>query len=145
MLSNNKGFTLIEILLVVTIITLFGFMIFPMNRGLYDRFLLEATAKEIKSALHIAQQLSIDESRNYCVEVFEKSFRVREHKIGGKVAYSQKIDDRIKVMPGYDHRINYNREGTTSYGIFVLSNKQEDKIKLEVLLGTGRVRISSLY
>jgi len=140
----NKGFTLIEILLILSIMTIIFSIVIPINIGLYDRLLLKATAKEIKSSLHMAQQLSLDESRNYCVELFSSNFRVREQVVGGKIVYRQKIDDRIKVLTGYDHRITYNRDGNTAYGCFALENRQKDKIMIEVMIGTGRVRISSL-
>lgn len=144
---RNKGFTLIEVLLTVSIITFLAFIVFPINSGIYDKLLLKSTAKEIRSALYLAQQLSIDESREYRIVFFENSFQIRESKFGGKVVYSQKINDRINLIkgPGCYDSVEYNRNGVTPYAKFLLSNKKGEKIAIDVLIGTGRVRISSVY
>lgn len=145
MINNKEAFTLIEIILVCFIISLFFLFTFPMSRSLYDRYLLKSTAKDIRSTLYLAQQLSIDESRDYGVELFQDSFRIREQLFKGRILPRQKIHNRIRVLPGNSPRIIYNRHGNTSYGYFVLSNRQGDKVKIEAMIGTGRVRISDIY
>lgn len=144
-IKNKKGLTLIELILVSFMISLFFLVTFPMSRKLYDSYLLKLTAKEIRSTLYLAQQLSIDESRDYGVELFQDSYRIREQVFNGKILQRQKINNGIKVMPGNSPRITYNRHGNSSYGYFVLSNKQGEKIKIEAMIGTGKVRISNVY
>lgn len=92
----------------------------------------------------MAQQLSIDESREYRVEILGDSFRVREDKFGGKVVYSKSLNPRISLLHGSDDRFKYNRHGNTGYGNLTIINKSGNKLKIEVMIGTGRVRISSL-
>ncbi len=145
MLRENKGFTLIELLLVISIISLFSSILLPINKGIYDKVLLRITAREIKAALHMAQELSIDESKNYCVELVDNTFHIRERVVGSQIVYRKKINDRIKIRSESDVRITYNRNGVTNYGMFVLHNKENMRIKIDVLIGTGKVRISKIY
>lgn len=145
MIANKKGLTLIELVLVSFMVSLFFLLTFPMNNKLHDRYLLTSTAKEIRSTLYLAQQMSMDESRDYGVELFQESYRIRDQIFNGKILHREKIDDRIKVMPGNSPRITYNRHGNTSYGYFVLSNRQGEKIKIEAMIGTGKIKISNIY
>ncbi|AKL95281.1 prepilin-type N-terminal cleavage/methylation domain-containing protein [Clostridium aceticum] len=145
MLRNQRGFTLIELVITLFLLGILVSVTFPTYNGVYDRFLLQNTANEIKSALYLAQQYSLDESRDYCFELFQDIFRVREQKFGGRVVYRQKIDETIKVLPGYSSDATYNCHGTSSYSKFVLGNKKGEKIYIETMLGTGRARVSKIY
>lgn len=142
---NGKGFTLIEVLVVISIIGIFASMAVPVNNHLYHRTLLENTANEMKSALYLAQQMSLDESREYGFEVYKDIFRIREHKLRGDVVYVREINPRIKVVAGKGKNVIFNRHGETAYRLFILENKQGNTIKIEVMIGTGRVRMTKDY
>ncbi|NLM03584.1 MAG: hypothetical protein GX214_00990 [Clostridiales bacterium] len=137
--------TLIEVLLVTAIIGLLFTCIFHIGEKVWDNHLLKITANEIKSALYLAQQLSIDESRDYGLELLTDNFRIREQVFRGRIPFRQEINSRIKVMPGSSPRVIYNRHGNSNYGFFILTNKHGMKIKIEVMIGTGKVQISDIY
>ncbi|ARE87555.1 pilus assembly FimT family protein [Clostridium formicaceticum] len=144
-MKDRRGFTFIELIVTVAVLAILLLVALPGCNGLYHRFLLKTTADEMKSALYLAQQYSIDESRDYCFELFDDIFRIREPKIGGKIAYRQKIDEKIKVLPGYSSDVTYNCHGITPYSKFVLANRRGERVQVEVMLGTGRVRVSDIY
>ncbi|ABR48636.1 hypothetical protein Amet_2483 [Alkaliphilus metalliredigens QYMF] len=139
--NNEKGFTLIEIIITLSIIAIMGAMAFPSYRGFYNEIALKTTAQEIESALHLAQQRSIDESREFCVELIGNEIRVREYVFGGKVVFLQEMSPKIKVSTESLSRISYTRDGVSRYGAFVITNGK-NKAKVDTLIGTGRVRIS---
>lgn len=145
MISNENGFTLLEILIVLSLfIILCSIAVFaPSN--IYYKTLLKSTAIEIKEALQLAQQLSLDESREYCVELIGEGFRVREYLSGGRTILIQQFNKNISVSQESNDRISYNRNGETGYGKFILVNKKGRKIIIDTLIGTGRVRISNIY
>lgn len=145
MANNKNGFTLLEVLIALSLFSILSLITVSTPSGIYDRTLLKSTAIEIKGALQLSQQLSLDESKEYCVEIVGDKFRVREHINGGKVVLTQKFDKNISVSSESQDRISYNRNGETSYGKFILINKKGQKIIIDTLIGTGRVRISDIY
>ncbi|QEK13613.1 hypothetical protein FQB35_06960 [Crassaminicella thermophila] len=134
--------------IVLMIIGIFSLMVFPAYEGLYDKILLETTANKIKSSLLLAQQLSLNESMLYCVEIINegRGFRIREDKFQGKVIFVEKLNKKIKFdLVIHCYKITYSRKGVPNYGKFIISNEEGEKIKIETLIGTGRVQITKMY
>ncbi|MBU5677582.1 type II secretion system GspH family protein [Alkaliphilus sp. MSJ-5] len=145
MTDNEKGFTLLEVLVALSLFGILSLITISTPNRLYDRAVLTSTAMEVKSALQLSQQLSLDESREYCVEFIEDTFRVREYVVRGRVVLSRKFDKNISVYKASQSRISYNRHGETQYGKFILVNKKGEKIDIDTLIGTGKIRISDIY
>ncbi|QUH20682.1 type II secretion system protein [Alkaliphilus sp. B6464] len=145
MTDNEKGFTLLEVLVGLSLFGILGLITISIPNRLYDRTVLTSAAMEVKSALHLSQQLSLDESREYCVEFIGDTFRVREYVVRGRVVLSRKFDKNISVYKASQSRISYNRHGETQYGKFILVNKKGKKIDIDTLIGTGKIRISDIY
>ena len=80
--NNKKGFSLLELILVISIISTLFFIMFPAYKNIQQRQLLWATAYEMKSDAYLAQQLSLDQSRQYAIEIFENRYRIREQVFG---------------------------------------------------------------
>lgn len=145
MTSNERGFTLIEVLVTLSLFGILSLITFSTPNKLYDNVLLTSTAREVKSALELSQQLSLDESKEYCVELIGDTFRVREYITRGRIVFSRNFDKNISIYKGSENRISYNRHGETQYGKFILVNKRGRKINIDTLIGTGKVRISDIY
>ena len=145
MTNKEKGFTLIEVLIILALLAILGSIGVSITSNVYHRVLLKSTAVQIKEALQLAQQLSLNESKEYCVELINDKFRVREYVKNGKVVLIQQFNKNILVSKESQSRISYNRNGETSYGEFVLINKTGQKIVIDTLIGTGKVRISNVY
>lgn len=144
-LSNKKAFTLLEIILVLSLISLAVLITMPVSIDLHYRTLLRSTAIEIREALLLAQALSLDESKEYCVEIIGGKFRVREYINGGRIVLAKKLDKNIYIPSNSHERISYNRNGETGYGKFILKNRQGKTITIDTLIGTGRVRVSDIH
>ncbi|ABW19172.1 hypothetical protein [Alkaliphilus oremlandii] len=144
-MKDRKGTTLFEIVIVVALISILCSIAFVNPMKLYHRAKLKAAALEIKEALKLSQQLSLNESKEYCVEVFKERYRVREYITGGIIVLSEKFDKTISVDRGSQNRIAYNRDGESKYGRFILTNNLGERIDIEVLIGVGSVRVSDIY
>lgn len=145
MANNKNGFTLIEILITLSLFAILSSIVITIPSNIYHKILLKSTAVEIKEALCLSRQLSLDESKSYCVELLDDKFRVREHITGGKVVLNQQLDKNISKSEKSDYRIAHSRDGETSYGKFILVNKKGQKIDIEVLIATGKIRVSDIY
>lgn len=143
--NSEKGFTLVEVLVALSLFGLLSLITISTPGRLYDRVILRSTAREIKSALELSQQLSLDESREYAVEFIGNTFRVREYVINGRVMLSKTLDQSLSVSKESNERISYTRDGRTSYGKFVIVNRKGEKIAIDTLINTGKVRISAIY
>ncbi|QZY56976.1 pilus assembly FimT family protein [Crassaminicella profunda] len=143
-----KGFTLIEILLVLSLMSIFSLMSISINKKLYNTILLETTVNKVKSALLLAQNLSIAETNFYCFEYINSTniIRVRQRVVGGKVIFKEKLNSKICIEPSYFNDVIYNPEGNTQYHAFYLVHKNnKKKIKIQTMVGTGRIKISKTY
>lgn len=148
LIKKNNGFTLIEIIVVLAIFGILLMIVFPISTKLYETILLETTANKIKSTLLLAQTLSLDQSKEYCVELSNNghSFRLREAIVEGRIVLVEELDKKIEFdKKQLYNTIKYNRNGITSYGKFIIKNKQEQMIDIETYIGTGRVNISKIY
>ncbi len=145
MTNNEDGFTLIEVLVTLSLFAILSSIVIFAPSNIYHRVLLKSTAIEIKEALQLCQQLSLNESKEYCVELIGDEFRVREYVSGGKTVLIQQFNKNISVSKESQDRISYNRNGETSYGKFILVNKKDKKIFIDTLIGTGRARVSDIY
>jgi len=145
MIDNKKGYTLVELLVVLSLFSILSLISISTPNRIYDRVLLTSAAMEVKSALQLSQQLSLDESKEYCVEFIGDTYRVREYVIKGRVVLSREFDKNIATHKGSQNRIAFNRNGETPYGKFILVNKKGEKIDIDTLIGTGKVRISDIY
>lgn len=145
MTNNESGFTLIEVLVTLSLFAILSSIAISSPGGMYHRILLKSTAMEIKAALCLSRQLSLDESKSYCVELIRDKYKVTEDVFGGRVVLTQKFGKGISVFEDSRSVISYNRNGETSYGKFILINKKGQKIDIEILIGTARIKISDIY
>lgn len=144
-MTEEKGFTLIEVLIGLSLFSILSLIVINTPTRLYHKTLLKSTALEIKSALELSQNLSINESKEYCVEFISDEYRVREYVTRGRVVFSRSIDKNIFLHKGSQNRISYTRHGETQFGKFTLINIKGEKIDIDTLIGTGRVRVSDIY
>lgn len=144
-LTCRKGYTLMELIVVLTVLALFMGIAFPSFFAHRDRVLLKTTAAELESSLMLARQLSMDENREYMVELLSTRIRVRQNWAGAPAVVSIDYPPGIKRNIGSQMQIVYGRDGLTGYGKFVLENHRKQRIMVEIHIGTGRVTVSGIY
>jgi prepilin-type N-terminal cleavage/methylation domain-containing protein len=95
MFKKEKGFTLIEILIAISFISIVFLMSLYSLKGLAPDMQLSGTAREFATDLRYIQQTSITEQVDYCIKIF---IDLRKYQVI-KCDESQLISE--KVLPGY--------------------------------------------
>jgi len=140
-MRDNRGFTLIELILVIAFLGI----LFTMTNSFVNykgQLLLNTTAYEVRNAMQLAQQLSIDETRSFSFEVVGRDYIVKENLVSGREVLKKEFPKEISVDPASNQRVSFNRNGVTNYSVFILKNNRGNGIKIETLIGTGRVLVT---
>lgn len=142
--NNKDGVTLIELIVVMFIIGLLFSIAVPNAQAIYQRTILRNSAHELESALQMARQLSMDESKSYEVFLSKDRFSIRESIAFGQRIHIWDLPQGVERAEKSDLRISFNRRGVTNYGKFTLRNR-DDRIDIEIHIGSGRIVISDVY
>ncbi len=141
----SRGFTLLEILLTLAILAIVMSIAIPNGLAFYQQISLVSTAYEIESALTLARQMSMDESREFAVILGSEGFSIREHSTFGRIRWSKPYPNGIMRYPLSDTSIAFNRNGVSGYGKFVLANSRGQRMDIIVHIGTGRIETLPPY
>ena len=141
---NNRGFTLIELICVICILGIVTTLFVCMNVNARDSFALKNTSYEIRNALQLAQQLSIDECQSYRFEIIGRDYIVKQDFLTGREVLRKNLLDGINVCPTSNQYVTFNRNGVTTYSSFTFKNKFGNGVRVETLIGTGRVQIINI-
>lgn len=150
---THKGFTLIELMVVIAILTVVVLMTLPSFRGYLLEQRLDATAMELASDIRHLQQLALtEESVSYGITFYLPN----RNKTGNKY-YIHKGINKIKLVympPGVkisstsfdENLLNINAKGMPEDGIggTVYLHDEHNRISKQVIVATitGRVRVS---
>ena len=143
--TGQQGFTLFEVIIVLALMGIMASVALPNSQAIHQRTLLQNTAREVESALIMARQLSMDESRQYEVLLSSNRFSIRESLAFSGRVRSWDYPAGIEKARTSDDRISFNRKGVTGYGQFTLKNRLDQKVDITIQIGTGRVVVSELY
>jgi len=153
---NNKGITLVEIILVLVVMGIISTIITPNFLQLNDRWILRSTAYAIANDIRRVQRLSVQECANYNFEIHTKEFYYVLRNNDPIYPHIKKVylDPKINYIssnlynPGYGGAMEGYRILKFSYlgspnqaGEIVLYTKNGNSIKLTVDVTTGRVKV----
>lgn len=141
-MKNNKGFTLIEMLLVLGIMMLILAMVIPNKREIEGDLLLYQTVLEIENTLKLARHLSIDESTTYRVDIYGKQVTLRRFLHNTEPIYTFDIPEGIEARITTFDAVFFNRNGASGYHRILVKNNNSERFILETIIGTGRIKIS---
>lgn len=145
-LKKQKGFTLLETLLVLVIIGILSSLILPSVSNIISNHKLERVAKEIVSDMRYIQQLAISSEKNYrlILNNFESNppntyyiKNVSDNKTIKKVILPSDISIYLSK------RINFKPNGTTENATITLQNKNQ-KTLFVVCYMWGRFRVTNI-
>ncbi|MCX6759918.1 MAG: GspH/FimT family pseudopilin [Candidatus Nealsonbacteria bacterium] len=146
MFDNKKGFTLIEILIAISFISVVFLISLYSLKGLAPDLELSGTARELATDLRYAQQTSITEQADYCIKMF---FDLKKYQVI-KCDESQIILE--KVLPGYisgffstvfaGDKIEFNPYGAVKESGTVTFTNTNNRAKTVDIKASGFVKIN---
>ncbi|MFA4871902.1 MAG: prepilin-type N-terminal cleavage/methylation domain-containing protein [Patescibacteria group bacterium] len=136
-MKTKRGFTILEILTVIAIISALTLIAFPVYRQIAPKLILDSTIRDVASDLRYAQQLAVAEQ-----VVYRVSFNIPQNNYSiinsasGQTLKSQTINSRILIQQinGLtDNTVNFNATGgVTESGFIVLLNETNNTSTIEI-------------
>ncbi|MCD4688053.1 MAG: GspH/FimT family pseudopilin [Desulfuromonadaceae bacterium] len=172
---NNKGFTLIETLIVISIMAITLSMAYFMMGGKDARAQLKSNSRDIASHMKVARTGAIRDSQPWAIQFDSVNGRYLIYNDSGEAVGSEdwsdgdesiyrtvNLDGRVSYgsaqgmrtgatsLPGDGvsfsaNRVVFNRNGTSESGTVYLKSAAGDTFAVSSLATTGRVKIWSNY
>lgn len=139
--SNEKGFTLLEMLVVLAILFIIVFCIFPLNFSLQEKIQEDHFLNILKRDLYYGHTYAITNQKNvtFMYRWEENSYDLRVH---NQPILKRKLPEEISFRPSQDmNRFSFHPNGNISnFGTltFYVGN---NKYKVIFTIGKGRFRI----
>lgn len=146
---KKNGYTLLEIILVLALISVFAAAVLPAMINFTDRRLLEADAREMVGEFFLATHTAMTKGRTYRIEFYPQANAYQVFCPGGRrlIRLSEGIryaSNNFPVEGGGYRVLSFNRNGNPNRGGTVsLINRHGDRLYIIVAATTGRVRIST--
>ncbi|MFZ5943369.1 MAG: pilus assembly FimT family protein [Bacillota bacterium] len=145
-LKQEKGFTIIELVLVVVILGILATLVYPSASDIISSQRLQSTAKEILSDLRIAQQLAISKENNTRI-IFNNSSSTPPNTYFVKNVTANETIKEATLPPGITINtskiIDFNIVGTTQNDTITLKNTKGETLFVVVYM-KGRFRITEI-
>lgn len=143
---EKKGFTLIEFLIAISILSVVFLISLYSLRGLAPDLQLSGTARQIATDLRYVQQLSITEQEDYCIKMFFDTKKYQVIKCDETKIISE------KVLPGYisnfsstvfaENKIEFNPYGAVKESGTITLTNTVSKTKTIDIKPSGFVKIN---
>lgn len=149
MVRGNKGFTLLELILVVALIGIAsGIVVARFYRGT-DQISLRTSAKEVSASLRYSRNHAVYERRPYAMIVSRTGYSIyttvpsREGDTEVKRVVKRALASGISADTGEEGeiRIDFYPLGDSTGGQIKLVNRAGSRLFIKVEQATGRVRI----
>jgi prepilin-type N-terminal cleavage/methylation domain-containing protein len=152
---NRKGFTVIELVLVISMVSILLLIARPSIQKPLERSILESEAQKIAGDIRLTQQLAYTQGRDYHfeIDIMEKYYKIRSSNPFEPSVKRETIDGRIKTIEcnfarvhsgsyTYYKRLTYTPTGIPSQtGTIELKMNSGIKKTIRVAVATGRVVI----
>ena len=143
--KSDRGFTLMELMVVIVIIGVIAAIAVPNFTGLISRYRLEGSLQQLLGAINEAQRLAMLKSQSCRIMIDPDTNNITTNR-GGCLLSNRSLNDNITIrsnFPGATPNILFSHKGsTTRMGTIVLSSDYTNSQKCFVIaLGTGIKRI----
>jgi type II secretion system protein H len=162
--NSNRGFTLVELMVVLALIAIFSGLMFAEMRGSYEDSLLRFTARKIMGAANLANSKAVSSNRAHALVLDPAEGRLAILVEGERRPVEEgKLDTRIQLevrevsAPSEDDpeepreardekkreldRIQFLPDGTADARDILLRDRQGVELALRINPVTGRVRV----
>ncbi|HHW55220.1 MAG: prepilin-type N-terminal cleavage/methylation domain-containing protein [bacterium] len=141
---GSRGYTFIELILVLMLLALLATITWPSLQASLDRFVLEETAWRIAREIRLVQQMAVVEGEWFQIQFLHNSDRLR---ISGPsidpilIDLPPQID--LQQTTFTNQEVFFYPSGAPSMGGTVpLANGRGEKRFIRVTVGAGRVRVT---
>ncbi len=142
----NKGFTLIEILIVIGIIIVLAGIGIPVFRSIQPSVQLNGAIRNLVSDLRYAQQLTVTEQVKYCLRFFplEKRYQIIQCEEERSLSEVFLPDEIITLTTtGFiDNEIEFNPYGAVKKSGTITLENSKNRIKTIEVRPSGFIKIS---
>ena len=152
MVKSWGGFTLVELVVVIFIIGLLGFLVVPNIVSTTEKWILEAATQEMLQDIRTTQQLAVTSGyeHSFQLNAAQNRYRIRHVSSTKPTIKEVEMDKRIKVRIGGDGFVTFGDYRVLSYkatgspertGTIYLSVDSGSSLAITVMLNTGRAVI----
>ncbi len=157
--SNDKGFTIFEMIGVVLIFSFLMLVFLPNMLGMLSTFRLEAAANSLANDLSRAKMYAIMSGEDVVVSFYEIRNKPSFYKINSRIVYDelekgknntllpQKIELPREIsftsLPD-NNEIRFNREGVPLPGGTIRATDSRGKSLYVIIARSGRVRVANI-
>ncbi len=149
--GNCSGFTLIEMLVVITVLAIMSAIAVPASQNIYNSYQLKGAVRQLYSDMQTARLKAIKEGRDWGLKFAGSSYTVES--IGPDGAWNTSDDEMIKAVDlaalyngvsitvnVVNDRVEFNPNGTAVSGNVMVSGYSRAQT-LCINSSTGNVRI----
>lgn len=142
---SDRGFTLMELMLVITIVGIIATIASPTFIGLLSRYRLNGALQQLLGAINESQRLAMLRGKSCRIKISPSTKIITAN--AGCLLSNRKIGDGITIRSNFTGTTNITfsyKGSTTRMGTIVLSSDYTDSQKCFVIaLGTGIKRIGN--
>ena len=148
--KNDKGVTLIELVIVLVIIAILAVLMVPNIGAWLPNYRLRSATRDVVSTLRMAQAKAVSNNTQYRVnfnaaEIGAANSYLLQHKTGGLWVSDgalQTLPTGISMSVGLlpNGRAEFNPDSTSSAGSVTLQNARGMQKQISLTSGTGRIR-----
>ncbi|MFZ5688132.1 MAG: pilus assembly FimT family protein [Bacillota bacterium] len=142
---NNKGITLIEVMVVAAIIGIMAAVVSPNLHRPLENYKLEATARDMAAQIRLVRMRSINGEANqvrFVVVPASRSYQIWE--TGLKIERITELPVGISYVSSLTQTLTFSDTGaaSSSFPDIFIRNSYGDTLRISVLPPTGRVRVT---
>jgi prepilin-type N-terminal cleavage/methylation domain-containing protein len=155
LLEEQKGLTLIELMVVVAIIAIISAIAIPQFTGFINHYRLTSTVSSLTSSLQFARMAAVSSGREYQVEInlVNETFDVQRGNLASGSTSWISTGDLHRAYTGVDIAMvngsysnpaskQFNPDGSSSSGSISFSNTQGERYSITLTPATGRVKVN---
>ncbi len=151
--SRDSGFTLIELIAVISLLSILCMIVSPNLVQMSDRWMLRTTAYALANDIRRVQSLAIHEGKGYRLDLYTQGFYYLLRSESATALPIKRMDLNPGIMdvsanfrtvePSYGlHSIQYRSTGSPlKAGTILLKSRSGNQIRLTVEVATGRVLV----